>query len=318
MNAVFWIIVAALGLVGALELKRRYRLKRQKTAKRRAAARGGLALERPQEADLRSGLSASTLALVLVFVALGGWAIFSFALSSPQNAAEAETAPPLEQEKILASSLSGQLGSEAQADMSTPLTGAMAEAARQMAYADSALKRAGRLAASEAKAPVAKERLQTKPAKPQESSRAAAKPQSASQKPSAAKNDARPAEPQLLSPAAASSSASASSAPRQASAPLERVPQPAEEGEPILSQLREFTVHLGSFGEKANAEAYRARLAAAGHSAFISETTVDGKRWYRVMSGRFASRAEADAHGLELKRLDLTTDTGRYLVKPLD
>ena len=85
----------------------------------------------------------------------------------------------------------------------------------------------------------------------------------------------------------------------------------------ILGGKKEFTVHLGSFAERANADKYKTKLAGAGELAFIIETTVDGRVWYRVMSGRFNTKNNADAHGRDLKRRNLTTENGRYLIKSI-
>lgn len=86
----------------------------------------------------------------------------------------------------------------------------------------------------------------------------------------------------------------------------------------LLAASRQYTVHLGSFGEKGNADKYLAQLLNAGEEAFISESTVDGRLWHRVMSGRFLSRDEAENYGRNLKKRGLTVETGRYLVKSVD
>ncbi len=86
---------------------------------------------------------------------------------------------------------------------------------------------------------------------------------------------------------------------------------------PAPSASGNFTVHLGSFSDRENAEKYRTKLASSGEMAFISEITVEGRLWYRVMSGRFNSRSNAEAHGRDLKRRGLTADTGNYLIKPV-
>jgi cell division protein FtsN len=85
----------------------------------------------------------------------------------------------------------------------------------------------------------------------------------------------------------------------------------------ILSGTAGFTVHLGSFVDQANAEKFRAKLAAAGEPAAISEINIDGRRWYRVLSGRFDTRTAADAHGRDLRRRGLTDDTP-FIVKPVN
>ena len=96
-------------------------------------------------------------------------------------------------------------------------------------------------------------------------------------------------------------------------------PTPAGGGRSgILSGTEGFTVHLGSFVDQANAENFRAKLAAAGEPAAISEITMDGRHWYRVLSGRFETRTAADAHGRELRRRGLISDTGPFIVKPIN
>ncbi|MDR2826499.1 MAG: SPOR domain-containing protein [Candidatus Adiutrix intracellularis] len=92
-----------------------------------------------------------------------------------------------------------------------------------------------------------------------------------------------------------------------------------QNNETILSGTKSFTIHLGSFSDKKNAEKYQLRLTATGESAYISETTnTDGRHWYRVMSGHFSTRSAADAHGRTLRSRGLTDNTGSYLVKPIN
>jgi septal ring-binding cell division protein DamX len=86
----------------------------------------------------------------------------------------------------------------------------------------------------------------------------------------------------------------------------------------ILSGTEGFTVHLGSFVDQANAEKFRNKLTDAGEPAAIYEINMDGRLWYRVLSGRFNTRAEADAHGRDLRRRGLTDDSGPFIVKPIN
>lgn len=104
-------------------------------------------------------------------------------------------------------------------------------------------------------------------------------------------------------------------------APPANAPQPAGSeipGKPVGASPREFTVHLASFTDQGNAEKYRSKLAAAGENALISQVAMEGRQWYRVMSGRFTSRPAAEAYGTDLKRRGLTAETGPYLIKSLD
>ena len=54
-----------------------------------------------------------------------------------------------------------------------------------------------------------------------------------------------------------------------------------------------FTVQVGAFKARAQAEALRARLAARGQDASLSETEVGGTPQYRVRVGTFATREAA-------------------------
>jgi cell division protein FtsN len=96
-------------------------------------------------------------------------------------------------------------------------------------------------------------------------------------------------------------------------------PPPSGGRSGILSNTEGFTVHLGSFVDQANAEKFRAKLAAAGEEAAIAEINLDGRLWYRVLAGRFDTRTAAEAHGRELRRRGLTDDTGGpFIVKPIN
>jgi septal ring-binding cell division protein DamX len=86
----------------------------------------------------------------------------------------------------------------------------------------------------------------------------------------------------------------------------------------ILSNTAGFTVHLASFTDPANAEKFRTKLAAAGEPAAVYEITLDGRLWYRVLSGRFDTQAAADAHGRDLRRRGLTDASGMFSVKPIN
>ncbi|OLC15641.1 MAG: hypothetical protein AUH29_07220 [Candidatus Rokubacteria bacterium 13_1_40CM_69_27] len=85
--------------------------------------------------------------------------------------------------------------------------------------------------------------------------------------------------------------------PKKAEAPkLEAPPPPSGEPpppEPGPAADRRFTIQVGAFKTRAQAEAMRALLADAGHEAYVAELEgVSGAR-YRVRVGAFASREEA-------------------------
>jgi len=50
---------------------------------------------------------------------------------------------------------------------------------------------------------------------------------------------------------------------------------------------------VGAFGQREQAEAIRARLAAAGHDAFVADLDAPAATRFRVRIGSYASRDEA-------------------------
>jgi septal ring-binding cell division protein DamX len=55
-----------------------------------------------------------------------------------------------------------------------------------------------------------------------------------------------------------------------------------------------YTLQLASLAEKSKAEETMRKLINRGYDAYFYEVQVQGKPWYRVRSGRFASRDEAE------------------------
>lgn len=94
-------------------------------------------------------------------------------------------------------------------------------------------------------------------------------------------------------------------------------PEPKPETAPKKTPGVEFTVHLASFTEEANAQRSLAKLKSAGVPAFVSRIELDNKVWHRLMAGRFPSRAEAEAYGRQLKAKGLTEDLGEFRIKPI-
>jgi cell division protein FtsN len=67
-------------------------------------------------------------------------------------------------------------------------------------------------------------------------------------------------------------------------------PTPAAAPEPRTTR---YTVQVGAFGQREQAEAIRARLAAAGHDAFVADLDSPAATRYRVRIGSYPSRDEA-------------------------
>lgn len=98
----------------------------------------------------------------------------------------------------------------------------------------------------------------------------------------ATKKDAAPAEaPPKPESSAPSDAAQASPAPAAEAAAVPR----AEAGR--------YTVQVASYNVRAQAEVLRARLAAAGHEAYVAEGDAGGITRYRVRIGAFATMEEA-------------------------
>ncbi len=112
-----------------------------------------------------------------------------------------------------------------------------------------------------------------RPAKP------AAKP--AEKKAEPAKPAAKPTPEQILN------SGSIEKARKEAQA--EKAKQPAK----AADSGSRLVVQMGSFADRQSAEAHRAKVAMMGVTSSVSEATVNGKKVYRVQSGRL-SKAEAD------------------------
>ncbi|OLD96524.1 MAG: hypothetical protein AUG80_14035 [Candidatus Rokubacteria bacterium 13_1_20CM_4_68_9] len=73
-------------------------------------------------------------------------------------------------------------------------------------------------------------------------------------------------------------------------------PPPASKPKPDRAKpaaLARYTVQVGAFGQREQAEAIRARLAAAGHDAFVADLDAPAATRFRVRIGSYASRDEA-------------------------
>lgn len=75
-------------------------------------------------------------------------------------------------------------------------------------------------------------------------------------------------------------------------------PRPPETVKPIVPPPSEgvegrFTVQVGAFKARSQADALRARLAVGGQQAYVSEIEADGAMQYRVRVGSFTTREAA-------------------------
>lgn len=315
----------------------------------------GLPSRSRREAAPRSSSLAGPIFLSLVVVVMVFWVVAAFLLPEGETRAamvsepRADAAAP-EQFSSLAGRLSsepgqagaGSLMAQAAAGTSAQVVqtgGSLMAAAQSMVPAgDSRLAQVGLIPGrAPAKAPVnsgssakkaapADTPARTPQAAPTQPKRNAPAPANIGPAVSAA--PLTPSPPTAAGTAVARSSvasaASASSAPRAAAGGTGPA-RSAGSGsnlpvldEAALTSSRAFTVHLASFTIEDNAARYQAKLAEAGEPAFITQATREGRLWFRVMSGRFNTRAAAEAHGKDLKRRSLTVETGRYMIEAVN
>jgi len=95
---------------------------------------------------------------------------------------------------------------------------------------------------------------------------------------------AKPAKPGRAEKSDKSGTAEAATKPDRAAPP---------EASPPASTLGAFTIQVGAYKAREPAEALRARLAAAGHAAYVAEIDSSGSVRYRVRIGSFATREAA-------------------------
>lgn len=104
--------------------------------------------------------------------------------------------------------------------------------------------------------------------------------------------------------AAADPAAAVAAAPPAAQQPDPTPPSPTPKPAPPVSapDLERWTVQLGSFASRANAEGLLARVKNTGVDGFILPLTEGGKTTFRVRAGPVAGRAAADRLRQDLER----------------
>ena len=83
-------------------------------------------------------------------------------------------------------------------------------------------------------------------------------------------------------------------------APAASKPRPAEAD--VKESGRPWTVQVNAFPDEKSAKTWVDRLHDKGYSAYLSESRIQGRVWYRVRVGRFESRDEAEKTQEALKR----------------
>ncbi len=83
-------------------------------------------------------------------------------------------------------------------------------------------------------------------------------------------------------------------------APPAAKPRPAEAD--AKESHKPWTVQVNAFPEEKSAKTWVDRLRDKGYNAYLSESRIQGRVWYRVRVGRFESRDEAEKLQESLKR----------------
>jgi len=122
----------------------------------------------------------------------------------------------------------------------------------------------------------------------------ASKPKPDRSKPFSIKSETTRAAPPSEKDDAQTTRAAAAAPDHTAPSATERVelpaPTPAAAPEPGTTR---YTVQVGAFAQREQAEAIRARLVAAGHAAFVADLDSPAATRYRVRIGSYPSRDEA-------------------------
>ena len=90
----------------------------------------------------------------------------------------------------------------------------------------------------------------------------------------------------------------------------ETVPEPAKPPEKALGPFR-YVIQIASLDERAKAEAMVGKLSERGVEAYLQETVVKGKTYYRVRCGKFVTKEEANNYALKLPK---EAGTDRWVV----
>jgi len=94
--------------------------------------------------------------------------------------------------------------------------------------------------------------------------------------------------PAGVTPSAAPARASAADEPDPVDVAEVTEPEHNEAAAP-KKQSAKFTLQLSSFQDRAEADAFFDKLRKSGHVPYVTESQVDGEKWYRVRLGRYQS-----------------------------
>lgn len=93
--------------------------------------------------------------------------------------------------------------------------------------------------------------------------------------------------------------------PTPASKPETKSPAVSQQTKPAATSppagAGNFTVQVSSLASRGDADRIAQRLSSAGFDAYVAEGTVNGRTWYRVRVGRYATSAEAQEVAAKLR-----------------
>jgi DedD protein len=81
----------------------------------------------------------------------------------------------------------------------------------------------------------------------------------------------------------------------------EAAPDPAKQAEKVSGPFR-YVIQIAALDEKAKAEDMVRKISEGGVEAYLQETVVKGKTFYRVRCGKFSTKEEANAYGQKLPK----------------
>jgi cell division septation protein DedD len=105
----------------------------------------------------------------------------------------------------------------------------------------------------------------------------------------------------LAAPAAATAATVPEQAPPPARPVVEPPASPPPAGEPGMAANARYSLNLGAYADRGNAEALVAKVRALGYPVNVAAVSSGGKPAAKVTAGPFASRAAAEAARLKIK-----------------
>lgn len=112
-----------------------------------------------------------------------------------------------------------------------------------------------------------------------------------------------PSAPPATAPATVRAPAATGATAKAASGTAPKTAAPAKAQAPKKVKAEEYWIQAASFSSRSRADELKDALAAKGIASLISVKDIDGKSWYRVRIGPYASKPEAEGWLTRLKAL---------------